>query len=246
MTWYQKWFGKTYHWLYANRSDAEAEAQIDSICKLLKIHSKTRVLDIACGRGRHSIALAKRRIPVEGIDLSRESLAIASRDAARAGVAELAQFYEADMRALPFEDGAFDLLLSLFTSFGYFETDHEHLELLREWNRVLVPQGVLLLDLPNRERVIKQLVPHSEEFRDGKRIVQTRTLSADKKRLEKSIGIMCGEEFENFHESIRLFSLDEIERLLALAAFSSLQILADFDGTPFSTESERLIILAQK
>ena len=120
-TWYKSWFGNEYLTVYAHRDEEEARQVIDLIQRFIKINSDFNILDLCCGQGRHVLHLASLGFKVMGIDLSRTLLEVAKY---KKNKDDSAHFIQADMRNLPTSQ-SFDLLLNLFTSFGYFETDKQ-------------------------------------------------------------------------------------------------------------------------
>ena len=146
--WYKSFFTSDYPELYGfHLRTKQTKRQIRFVRKALDLQAGETVLDL-CGQGRHSIALAKKGLNVIGLDLNRDYLAWAERAAAEAGV-EI-ETIEADMREIPFSE-RFDAVISMFSSFGYLESDDEDLRVLEAIRQALKPAGRLLLDLPNQE-----------------------------------------------------------------------------------------------
>ena len=169
--WFERWFGEEYLRAYAHRDDEDAERLVGLLDTLGVAGAGQRVLDLACGPGRHTAALARRGARVVGLDLSRVLL-LAAREA---GADRLVR---ADMRSLPFRDAAFDAVLNLFTSFGYFTEDVEHETVLREVARALRPGGRFVLDFLNAPGVRAGLVARDERTTGATTVVQERWLSA--------------------------------------------------------------------
>lgn len=243
--WYARWFGKTYLELYPHRDDNEARMQIEFVTSQAAKHSTQPiidVLDIGCGAGRHLLQLAAKSFAATGIDLSTELLKVAASRIVKENLS--AKVVQGDMRELPFADGSFDLLLSMFTSFGYFPEDADNEAALREWYRTLDPEGVLFIDFLNREVVINNLVPHSTKQLGDKTIVEHRSISSDGRRVEKTIEITENEVTETFFESVRMFSREELEAMLVRNGFSPVSCFGDFNGSPFTNDAERLLIFA--
>ena len=161
--WYEHWFGEEYLDLYPHRDDRDAEQLVDLLAARGVVRAGERVLDLACGAGRHAAALARLAARAVGFDLSLTLL----RAAQRRGTGALVR---GDMRVLAFRDRTFDAVVNLFTSFGYFESVGEDAAMLREVARVLRPGGHALFDLMNPEYVVSALVPQSEERRGGLQI----------------------------------------------------------------------------
>ncbi len=238
MAWYNDWFGKEYLELYAHRDEEEAKLHTDLLLGSIAPVSPQRMLDIACGAGRHLNQLLQRGISAYGVDLSLELL--------RKYEGRQARVIQADMRALPFKTESFDAVTSFFTSFGYFETDAEHLELLQEWRRVLSKGGHLYIDYLNREQLLSTLVANSERRVGTKTVREQRSITKDGTRVEKRIRIRDDETNteDEFIESVRVYSREEMEQLLLQAGFRLKSVYGDMHGGTHSGTSPRLILLA--
>ena len=147
--WDKSFFTSDYQELYAFRLRAKhTKKQIRFVRQALDLQPGETVLDLCCGQGRHAVALAKKGLNVTGLDLNTDYLAAAQNAASAAGV-EI-ETIQADMREIPFSD-RFDAVISMFSSFGYLESDEEDLRVLKAIRRALKPSGRLLFDLPNQE-----------------------------------------------------------------------------------------------
>ena len=230
--------------VYAHRTSREAEAEVAFIFDRLSGKNPADTLDIACGPGRHLVALSARSRAF-GLDLSAPLLEHAARLAGRTRAR--INLVRGDMRALPFFSSSFDLLTSFFTSFGYFKTDDEHLNLLREWRRVSRPGAVLVLDYLNKERLTRELQPETREETEDEIIVQQRAISGGQRRVNKKILIENKKTggVSVFHESVMLYSSADLARLLSRAGFSLDRVFGDFDGSALNEDSPRLIAFAQ-
>jgi len=231
--WYESAFGADYLTVYGHRSPEEARIQVAWIRKVLGLDSTTFVLDCACGNGRHVAALKDLDVPVFGADLSPELLA-ASR--ALFGALPLVRH---DMRALPYLQETFSAVLLLFTSFGYFSSDEEHLRVLSDVRRVLAPGGVLLLDFMNAVLTLKNLQPESVRAVGELTITERRSYDPQSKRINKTIEIFepgRGDSVRTYNESVRAFSESELVLLLEKANFSIEFTAGHFEGSAFSGE----------
>lgn len=239
--WYRKWFGEEYLSLYPHRDHAEARRAVALLMDRLGLSSRARVLDLACGPGRHLRALANRGLDAVGLDLSRPML---DRARVRAPGAPLVR---GDMRALPFERESFDAVTSFFTSFGYFDSEEQDQRALREVRRVLRPNGKVLLDFLNSEAVATGLTPRDEREVDGRRVVQERRLVDGGRVVEKRIRLEPGPEGEpgrEFLERVRLYSPEQLEGLMRAASLAPEERMGSYAGTPFTSDSPRVIIVA--
>src|SRR5687768_13945737 len=172
--WYRDWFrDSNYLTVYQHRDTQEAEQMLTLIEKITGDRKDLRILDLGCGSGRHSLSLAKRGYKnITGIDLSPTLLEVAKQTAQEEGLN--IRFEQCDMRQIP-ADWQFDLVINLFTSFGYFETDEENAEVIQGMSKSLVPGGWLVMDFFNSDWLRHNLISHDERIMpDGRRLEQTR------------------------------------------------------------------------
>src|SRR3954468_10833169 len=155
--WFKHWFGEEYHDLYSHRDDEDARRAVALIRRVVTWHNGDRILDLACGPGRHAAELARGGGRVIGFDLSRAMLRRAHE---RTG--ESAGLVRGDMRALPFRAGSFALAVNLFTSFGYFLSDDEHRRVVHQVAAALASGGHFVLDYLNAE-LVRRTVQLSQE-----------------------------------------------------------------------------------
>lgn len=243
--WFEEWFNSDfYRMIYAHRDLEEAESCIDLILRSIELPGGVEAptaLDLACGPGRHAIAMAWRGLDVTAVDLAENLLEFARSEAVKAGVT--VEFLRHDMRHIPFVD-RFDLAVQLFTSFGYFESDEEDLQVLGNVRRALHPGGYYALDLINTEVLKKRLVPRSEREHNGTSIIEERKIEGA--RVIKTITVRSGDELWIFNESVRLYSPAEIARLLETAGFTPLHWFGDYHGAEFEPEhSPRMLVISR-
>lgn len=241
MNWFEHSFGERYLRLYAHRDREEARRAIDVLFPGHALAGR-RVLDLACGPGRYLRVLYERGARAVGMDLSPVLLGEALRvfrslDASPGLV-------RGDMRNIPFEDRAFELTLSMFTSFGYFEDHAAHAALAREMARVT--SAVIVLDVPNPRVLERSLVARSEREVDGARVEERRWLESDPRRVVKSMDVYVpdrDEPVERYEERVMLFELGEIEALFGAAGFAADDVMGSYDGQGFDPErSPRTIV----
>jgi SAM-dependent methyltransferase len=237
MAWYREWFGHDYLDLYAHRDLAEAEGNVEFVEERLGPPRPRAVLDLACGAGRHTEALRRRGHRALGVDLSLTLLA---------GSPHLPRV-RGDMRGLPFTDASFDWVLNFFTSFGYFESERENFRVLEEIVRVLTPGGRFVIDFFNRDRVLAELRPRETVVEDDRRVDVERWYDPAACRINKRITVRRqGAAPRTFLESIRAYSGDEVTSGLAWAGLELTDLYGDFQGAPFTRDSERLILVGRK
>ena len=235
--WFEQWFGEEYLHAYPHRDDEDAERLVRLLAAYGVVGAGERVLDLGCGPGRHAAALARRGARVVGLDLSLPLLCAARRRGA-------GPLVRGDMRQLPFGTAAFDIVLNLFTSFGYFESDEEHRVVVREAARVLRPGGRFVLDFLNAPAVRAGLVARDERRTGGTTVVQERRISEDGRFVIKSIHV-CGNS-RTFTERVRLYGRADLERMLATSGMAPETVAGDYDGAPHGTASPRLILVGRR
>lgn len=235
--WFEDWFGEEYLALYTHRDELEAERVARLIESRVQLPRDHRALDLACGAGRHQRELSDHWWTV-GLDLS-PSLLRAARHADRT-----APLVRADMRTLPFRDCAFDLVVNLFTSFGYFADDRAHQRVIDEVARVTCSAGWFVLDYLNAAHVRRTLVPTDVRTVGQHTIEQERSISDDGRFVRKTITI--GEFGRTFVERVRLFRPDELVAMVEASEFSVLELLGDYDGAALGDHSTRTIVIARR
>jgi SAM-dependent methyltransferase len=238
--WFKDWFDSPYyHILYKHRDDAEASAFIDRLLEFFQPAPNARFLDVACGKGRHSIYLNSKGYQVTGIDISPKSIEEASQQAN----ANL-HFQVADMRK-PFADAEYDYALNLFTSFGYFDDRNDNLLSLQNIYSALKPGGIFVLDFFNAEKVVKMLpiketkVIDDIEFRISKYL--------DDNRIVKTIEFTDEGHTFGFTEKVEAAHKADFEQLFDKTDFIIKHIFGNYKLEEFnSAHSDRLIFIAQK
>jgi SAM-dependent methyltransferase len=233
--WFEEWFGEEYLQLYPYRDAAEADRAVSLILERVGFVPGWRVLDVACGAGRHARAFESAGARCVGIDLSAALLRVAR------GVTG-APLVRADMRALPVRPGSMDLTVNLFTSFGYFDRDSEHAGALGEMIGTLRPGGWFVIDFLNAAAVRARLVPSETRHLDGARVTVRRSVSADGRYVCKTIEPASGRRFT---ERVRLFGPEEIAGMLRAAGLTVRQRFGDYDASPLSPHAPRTILFGQ-
>ena len=159
--WFSTWFDTPYyHILYKNRNDEEAQTFMDNITHYLNMPENGTILDLACGKGRHSIYLNKLGYQVTGVDLSENSIAIAQESSN-----ETLQFKTHDMRE-PMNE-TYDAVFNLFTSFGYFDTHEDNIKTLKAIKESINEYGFGVIDFFNADFIIENLVAEETKGIDG-------------------------------------------------------------------------------
>lgn len=209
--WWEEAFRADYLRVYPHRDDDEAVGDVSVLPEFLPGYGPDRrVLDLACGAGRHLRAMTAAGVRPVGADFSCDLLAEARRRGSLAVV-------RCDMRTLPFRSGSFDAATMFFHSFGYFETEEEDARVLHEVSRVLVPGGGLFLQLPRPFDVRRYLVPRSTREADGVKIEEERSIEEDGRRVRKRVTLSRKGETRSWTELVRLYPRSEVVRMAAAA-----------------------------
>ena len=234
--WFEEWFGEEYLQLYPHRDAAEAERAVALILERTGCGPGSRVLDVACGAGRHARAFESAGTRCVGVDLSAALLRVARTVTA-------CPLVRADMRALPIRPGSMDLTVNLFTSFGYFDRDAEHADALREMVATVRPRGWFVIDFLNAPAVRARLVPRETRRLDGTEVAVARSVSPDGRYVCKTITTAAGRRFS---ERVRLFGPDEIAAMLADARVSIEERFGDYDASPLGPDSPRTLLFGRR
>jgi cyclopropane fatty-acyl-phospholipid synthase-like methyltransferase len=246
MAWYQEMFAREDPLraeLYAESESSRA--QVDFVIDKLALQPGARVLDLCCGQGRHLIDLARRGYDAVGVDLSEYQLGKCREAAAQEGLQP--NVIHADMREIGF-DSEFDAVISMYTSFGYLESDEEDRRVLAAVARALKPGGRFLVDIMNRDRMMNVFKDNSwEENSRGDLILAQRAFDSRTGRIHcREIAIHAdGGRSERSH-SIRLYTYGELERTLNSVAMQIESAWGGFDSSEFHRLASRMIIISRK
>ena len=239
--WYRKWFNTDYLQLYRHRSSDEAENFVQMLIVKGWLNPEGRILDIACGAGRYMISLLSKGVDIYGIDLSKDLLSIAKSKMSRMIGSRLVR---SDMRLLPFRQ-KFDAAMSLFTSFGYF-SDPDNLRVIEETGRVLKTGGIFILDYFNYESVVNNLRPISIK-RLGRIIAEERRrYDVRSRRITKTVILYKENKIEEFFESVRCYTLDEVIDFFQMHNFQICKVYGDYEGGDYRIDKQRMIIIGRK
>jgi SAM-dependent methyltransferase len=244
--WFESFFGPDYFEIYRDVFSSEATAaEAEGIASLLALAPGARVLDLACGHGRHAIPLAARGFRVTGTDLSETMLARARSEAAARGAS--VRWLRSDMRALPFE-AAFDAVINVFTAFGYFTDEADNLATLRGVRRALRPDARFLLETLHRDGLVARFQPHIEYTTSaGAQVIRdyvwdaARDVIEDRVQLRRADGTRA-----EYATSLRMRTLREWLALLRQAGLEPVAWHGGLDGRPLERESRRLVLIAAR
>lgn len=240
--WFKNWFNSPYyHQLYFHRDETEAAAFISKLIDHIKPPSYARMLDVACGKGRHSMQLASKGFDVTGIDLSGDSIVEALQFES-----ENLHFYQHDMR-LPFWINYFDYAFNFFTSFGYFKTQREHDNAVRTIAQALKHNGVLVLDYLNVHYAEDHLIHKSEKSIDNVNFLITKWFDEDYFYKKIEIEDESLKEPLLFTEKVAKFTLGDFTDMFSYHGLQIKEVFGDYNfGNYDIRQSPRMIIIAQK
>jgi SAM-dependent methyltransferase len=219
---------------------ASAAEEVNNLVELAGIQP-VRILDLGCGPGRHALPLARAGYAVTAVDTSRLLL-----DQLKEHIGDLPiEPVEADMRTFRREH-AFDLALVMWTSFGYFRKEADHLQVLDNIRHSLTDQGRLILDLVGVEYLARNLEPvHLTEYDDDRLLIERPLLTDNLTRLENEWLLIDDDKIHRAEFSHRVWSAGEISALLARAGFEVQGIYGDSRGGLYDLEAERLVVVAE-
>jgi len=239
MEWFKSWFDTPYyHLLYHNRNDEEAQGFIDRLLEYLNVSKEARVLDVACGKGRHAIYMNEKGFNVTGIDLSEHSIM-----EAKESENDRLRFFVRDMRK-PLKH-EYDVILNMFTSFGYFENRNENRISINHLAKALHPDGCLVVDFLNSKKAQLQLVHREKKTVDGIDFFIERKFTGES--FIKRIRFMADGEEQEFQEQVQALTLADFKECFEDAGLQIVDTFGDYDLGPFhALNSDRLILIAIK
>ena len=239
--WYESWFGSPYYKiLYENRDELEAQAFIEKLIEYLQPLPDSRILDIACGEGRHAKLLAEHGFDVTGIDLSQASI-----EKAKAYESESLHFLVQDMR-FPFYINYFDYAFNFFTSFGYFLHDRDHQLAAKSFGGALKKNGILVIDYLNLDYVLQNMTA-SDTIKRG-----SYTFSIEKKlernHIVKDIRFTdANNKARHYTESVAAFKLADFIGMFKKAGLSLVSTFGDYRLSEYHpVDSPRMIMIFKK
>ncbi|VBB08296.1 s-adenosyl-l-methionine-dependent methyltransferase [Lucifera butyrica] len=222
---------------------AGTEQEVNFIANVLNLPLNAAILDLYCGYGRHAIELAKRGYQVTGLDVTQDFLDIAGQKAQEEGVS--LSFRQCDMRELDYNRN-FEAVINMFAAFGYF-TDEENAHVLNLISRALKPKGLFLIDLLNREWMVRNNLNRYWRHPSGEYVLSYKVELQNGIALMKRqlINQVTGKKTQ-YEFVLRAYSLPEITSILVQSGLTLLTTFGGFDGRDYGADSPRMIILAQK
>lgn len=244
--WFKDWFESDfYQKVYCHRDDEDAKLICDLIMSSIELNKGSKILDAACGSGRHFIYFKKSGYNVFGFDLSKNLLNIAQKKLKEKNLP--VDLFCADIRKICLKH-KFDLITNLFTSFGYFENDDENFAFIRTAYELLKINGYYVLDYFNMNYLINNLIPYSEKQIDSFNVIENRVIKNN--RVNKKIVIQdinTSMVINEFYESVKLYQPDELISKITGIGFRTKKIYGSYSGKDFDYKnSQRLILIFQK
>jgi 2-polyprenyl-3-methyl-5-hydroxy-6-metoxy-1,4-benzoquinol methylase len=245
----REWFDDDAFWrdlfpfMFPAKRFADAIREMDQALKLTKPEGRL-ALDLCCGPGRCSVALARRGFSVTGVDRTRWLLAQAKRRARAARVR--IEWVQADMRDFV-RPGTFDLVLSMFTSFGYFDDKREDLTVLQNMFASLRPGGTCLIDVVSKEYLARVFQPiQSETLPDGTRLVRQHEIFDDWTRIRDEWTVIRKGRAKSYRFHHTVYSGQELRDLMGKAGFIDVRLYGNLEGDGYGTKAQRLIAAGRK
>lgn len=240
MEWFESWFDTPYyHLLYSNRDYTEAENFITKLTKELQLPTSSTIIDLACGKGRHSVFLNKLGYEVLGLDLSKQSI-----EHNKQFENETLHFKVHDMRDT-IDSEPVDAVFNLFTSFGYFDNEKDDKSVFQSVYNSLKPGGFFVLDYLSEEFVRATLVPETTIHREGIDFKIAKKI--ENRHVIKDIRFETEGKSYHFFEKVKLHTLETINSYATECGFERIKIWGDYQLSEFNAEkSPRCINLFKK
>ncbi|WP_128893698.1 class I SAM-dependent methyltransferase [Longirhabdus pacifica] len=239
--WYKRSFGEDYLEVYKHRNVQGAYQEIQNMMGWLHLPKGATILDLCCGMGRHALALHHFGYKVTGIDLSEVLL----DEARKLDVNHDVEWVHGDMRQVPIRK-QFDVVVNLFTSFGYFTEDEENMKVLLEIQRLLKYNGTFVIDFLNPQYVKENLVAASERKQSDMTILEERRIQDE--AVHKVITILKSDQIKKqYNEHVKLYSLAQFENMFEKTDLKLSNVYGDYDKSPYDQHvSKRMIMVGKK
>ena len=216
--------------------------EVDFIIKASGIKNGDRILDVGCGVGRHSLILAKKGFFVVGVDFSKEYLSDAIKKAKKMKLINI-EFIRKDMRKIDFKE-EFDLVINMFTSFGYFD-DKDNFTFLKKVHRALKKGGKFIIDVKNGVFIRENLSEKNWEI-VGDVIELQEFVWIDKNTLKNTWHKIEDGEMKTRRFYLKMYDKKSLSKILKKAGFKVLKIYGGFDSSKVTDKSKRIIAICKK
>ncbi len=238
--WFDTWFDTPYyHILYSNRDESEAQVFLTNLMKHMAVPKGASILDLPCGKGRHTLFLAEKGYVLTGADLSAASISLAQSHAP-----EGVTFLVHDLRK-PAWNGSFEYVLNLFTSFGYFETEAEDRAAFTTLSKALKKGGSLVIDFMNVTRAVNLLKEEETKVMEGIEFHLKRYVKDG--YIHKEIRFEADHTPYFFTERVKALTLDDFKEFFTFAGLTLVNVFGSYQLDAYdAAESDRLIMIAKK
>lgn len=223
-------------------TEERIKKEISFLVKQLELDKSMRILDLACGHGRHANRLAELGYNVTGVDISQGFLEIAKKDAKDKRLTT--EFIHNDMREIAFRE-EFDRVLLLFTSFGYFE-DEDNVKVIKNVANALKPEGLFCFDTFNRDVFLKYFLPYIVVEKGNDLMIDRNTFDVVSGKLYSRRIVIRNGKRKDKPLFVRLYNFTEISDLLKRERLGIYKVYKDWDAKPFTNDSRKMIIFAKK
>jgi 2-polyprenyl-3-methyl-5-hydroxy-6-metoxy-1,4-benzoquinol methylase len=246
LPWYQRQelWTQGYDWMCRPDRVALSSREVDALIRLAGLRPGSRVLDIPCGKGRHTLALARRGFAVTGVDLCAPFVGAMAAEAAASGLSVDAIC--ADMREYT-EAGAFHAVLNLFTSFGYFEDRADDRRTLERFRACLGPGGMLVMDLLTKETLARSLAGRDWQWLDADvLLLEERAVEQQWSWLRNTWTVIDHGQKRTFVLEHRLYAASELVAMLHEVGFTAIRCFGGLEGSPYDVDAKRLVLVARR
>ena len=229
--------------LFSQRRLSDAAAQVEKVLALLGIQPGAAILDLGCGIGRHSVELARRGFHVTGVDRTQAYLSKAVEKAKASGLE--VECVREDMRAFCRPE-AFDVVMSFFTSFGYFDDQEDDRRVTMNAYRSLKAGGIFFVEMMGKEILARNLQQRVWREEDGLLVLEEWKVSKNWSQVEHHWIVLAGDDRRDLRFSHRLYSAAELASLLGGCGFVRTEVYGDLEGAPYDHTAKRLVVVTRK
>lgn len=243
--WYKEFFSKYYlRFLGNKKTSLDTKREVGFICRTLNLPKGAKLLDLACGPGRHAIELARKGFSITCLDFNKQFLDLVRKSAKQNDVN--LRIVHSDMRNIPYKN-EFDAIINMFSSFGYFKKEKENLKVLKAVSKALKLNGLFLLDLSNKNWLLTRVSKKTWQKIKNSYILEERSFDKKRKIYRDDITVITSDK-KIKHTSIlmRIYDLFEIRKKLNDAGFKVLKVYPNYKNGKFIPRvAPRMIVLAQ-
>jgi len=249
MTKNQPWYDQDTYWatfesiLFNQKRLADTPVQVDQIIKLLQIKESVKILDLCCGIGRHSLEFARRGYQVTGVDRTKTYIEKAKKQSRTEGLH--IEFVNEDMRAFCQAD-AFDVVVNMFTSFGYFDDADDDRKVVENVYRSLKSGGKFLIEMMGKELLARDFRKRDWNEINGFIILEDRQLLNNWEKIQNRWIILKDDQQIKHEFVLRLYSAVELAYLLKQCGFSAINVYGSLEGIDYDHQAKRLVVVATK